>query len=251
MMTLLIVTVVFVLAGLVKGISGMGLPTVAIALLSLFMPPAQAAMLMIAPTLATNLAQCLGPHWAILVRKLGVLWCCLAIVTLLSPLPDIADEGSNALVYLGIILIAYSAWGLTKPSLPAQTTPHPIVGAIIGGMTGIVTAATGVFALPMVPYMQTLDLTKAQFIQALGIGFMIATIALAVRLGIDAWFAASLAQNNGSTTVGLYISVALVAAFIGMWLGAKVRDRLNPVQFQRALYGVLGLLGLIMVVRAI
>lgn len=242
-MTLLIVTVVFVLAGLVKGVSGMGLPTVAIALLSLFMPPAQAAMLMVTPTLATNFAQCWGPHTALLVRKLGWLWCCLALVTVLSPLPDIADEGSTALVFLGVVLIAYSAWGLAKPSLPAQKTPHPIVGAIIGGMTGIVTAATGVFALPMVPYMQMLGLTKEQYIQGLGIGFMVATIALAVRLGADLWLTPSFGPH--------VISAAVGAAFVGMWAGARLRNRLNPLQFQKALYGVLGMLGLIMVLRAI
>ena len=242
-MTLLIVSVVFVLAGLVKGISGMGLPTVAIALLSLFMLPAQAAMLMVMPTLATNLLQCWGPHALLLIRKLGWLWCCLALVTIFSPLPDIADEGSNALILLGVVLMAYSLWGLTKPSLPSQRNSHPLVGAIVGGLTGVVTAATGVFALPMVPYMQTLGLSKEQFIQGLGFGFTIATTALAVRLGLDTWLAASLAPH-----VSL---AAVVAAFVGMWIGARVRNRLNPVQFQRALYSVLGMLGFIMVARAI
>lgn len=242
-MTLLIVSVVFVLAGLVKGISGMGLPTVAIALLSLFMLPAKAAMLMVLPTLATNLAQCVGPYAGLLIRKLGWLWCCLALVTMLSPLPDIADEGSNALVLLGVVLMVYSMWGLAKPSLPSHRNPHPLVGAIVGGLTGVVTAATGVFALPMVPYMQTLGLSKAQFIQGLGIGFAVATVALAVRLGLDTWSAVSLAPH-----VSL---AAVVAAFVGMWIGARVRNRLNPVQFQRALYSVLGMLGFIMVARAI
>lgn len=241
--TSLLVIIVFVLAGLVKGISGMGLPTVAIALLSLFMSPAQAAMLMVVPTLATNLAQCWGPHATLLVRKLGWLWCCLALVTVLSPLPDIADEGSNAPIFLGAVLMAYSAWGLTKPSLPLQKNPHPVAGAIIGGITGMMTAATGVFALPMVPYMQTLGLTKEQFIQGLGIGFMIATTALAVRLGVDTWFGASFGLQ--------VISVAAAAAFVGMWLGARIRNRLNPVQFQKALYSVLGSLGLVMVLRSI
>ncbi|UOD50050.1 sulfite exporter TauE/SafE family protein [Orrella daihaiensis] len=243
MMTLLIIAVVFVLAGLVKGVSGMGLPTVAIALLSLFIPPAQSAMLMVAPTLATNLAQCWGPHTALLVRKLGWLWCCLAFATILSPLPDIADEGSNALVFLGVVLMAYSAWGLTKPSLPSQRNPHPVIGAVIGGITGMVTAATGVFALPMVPYIQMLGLTKEQYIQGLGISFMVATIALATRLGAEIWLTPSMSLP--------VISIAVGAAFIGMWSGARVRDRLNPIQFQKALYAVLGSLGLIMLLRAI
>ena len=52
---------VFVLAGGIKGITGMGLPTVAVSLLGLWMSPAQAATLLVAPSLITNIAQCRGP----------------------------------------------------------------------------------------------------------------------------------------------------------------------------------------------
>lgn len=58
---LLFVVVVFVLAGGVKGVTGMGLPTVAVSLLGLWLAPAQATALLLAPSLATNVAQCRGP----------------------------------------------------------------------------------------------------------------------------------------------------------------------------------------------
>ena len=61
----------FLLAGSVKGILGMGLPTVAVGLLSLAMPPAQAAALTIAPALITNIWQSVaGPHLRALMRRL-------------------------------------------------------------------------------------------------------------------------------------------------------------------------------------
>lgn len=52
---------VFALAGGVKGITGMGLPTAAMSLLGLWMAPAQAAALIVMPSLVTNVAQCRGP----------------------------------------------------------------------------------------------------------------------------------------------------------------------------------------------
>ena len=52
-----LVVAVFAIAGIVKGISGMGLPTVAVSLLGLFMSPAHAAALLVLPSLATNIAQ--------------------------------------------------------------------------------------------------------------------------------------------------------------------------------------------------
>src|SRR5450631_1622372 len=59
---LLLVMGVFVLAGGVKGVTGMGLPTVAMSLLGLWMTPVQAAAVLVVPSLATNLAQCRGPY---------------------------------------------------------------------------------------------------------------------------------------------------------------------------------------------
>lgn len=44
----------FLLAGFVKGVVGLGLPTVAVGMLGLVMPPAQAAALLVAPSMVTN-----------------------------------------------------------------------------------------------------------------------------------------------------------------------------------------------------
>jgi uncharacterized protein len=45
----------FLLAGFVKGVIGMGLPTIAVGLLAGAMAPAQAASLLIIPSLVTNI----------------------------------------------------------------------------------------------------------------------------------------------------------------------------------------------------
>jgi hypothetical protein len=55
--SLTLVALVFLLAGLVKGVVGLGLPTVSVGLLALVMPPAEAAALLILPSVVTNVAQ--------------------------------------------------------------------------------------------------------------------------------------------------------------------------------------------------
>lgn len=47
----------FLLAGFVKGVIGMGLPTVSIGLLGLLMTPIQAAAILVVPSLITNIWQ--------------------------------------------------------------------------------------------------------------------------------------------------------------------------------------------------
>ena len=47
----------FLLAGLVKGVIGLGLPTIAMGLLAIVLPPAQAAALLVVPSFVTNVWQ--------------------------------------------------------------------------------------------------------------------------------------------------------------------------------------------------
>jgi len=65
-----IVAGTFLFAGLVKGILGMGLPTLAMGLLSVAMPPAEAAAIAVIPTVITNIWQMVaGPALAALLRR--------------------------------------------------------------------------------------------------------------------------------------------------------------------------------------
>ncbi len=236
---------VFVAAGVVKGVSGMGLPTLSMALLGLSMTPAAAAALLVLPSLLTNAAQCLGPHGRTLCRRLWPLWLGLAGATVFSPLPDLGAPGPAARITLGAVLAVYGLWGLLRPGLPRLHDGwlQGTAGLFVGAATGLLTAATGVFVMPLVPYLQTQGLSREAWIQALGLSFTIATLALAVRLGS----AGTLAAWPEPTMTLL----AVVAAFAGLGLGAAWRGRLQPLAFQRVLYAVFVLLGLIMLGRAL
>jgi hypothetical protein len=56
---------------------------------------------------------------------------------------------------------------------------------MIGVLTDLISAATGVFVIPAVPYIGALNLDKEDMIQALGLSFTVATIALALALAAD------------------------------------------------------------------
>ncbi|MBY0338008.1 MAG: sulfite exporter TauE/SafE family protein, partial [Acetobacteraceae bacterium] len=69
MTTTALIALVFLLAGLVKGVVGLGLPTVAMGLLALFLAPAEAAALLLLPSLVTNAVQIgAGPGLPALLR---------------------------------------------------------------------------------------------------------------------------------------------------------------------------------------
>ncbi|KVU50275.1 hypothetical protein WK69_09105 [Burkholderia ubonensis] len=58
--TTTIIVLVFLLAGAVKGMIGLGLPTIAMGLLTLAMPPSAAASLLLVPSFITNVWHRLG-----------------------------------------------------------------------------------------------------------------------------------------------------------------------------------------------
>ena len=110
---LVVVAFAFLLAGFVKGTIGMGLPTVAMGVLGVVMPPAQAASLLIVPSLATNVWQlAAGPAFGALVRRLRgmLLGVCLGVWATSGVL-----TGGNARLAafaLGVVLVVYACTGL-------------------------------------------------------------------------------------------------------------------------------------------
>lgn len=240
---LVLIGVVFLVAGIGKGITGMGLPTFSMALLGLMMPPLSAAALILLPSLATNLAQCAGPHWRTLTRRLWPMWLGLALSTVLCPLPDLGSGSKQVRATLGSVLVVYALWGIIRPRLPDLGRHAAWAGAAAGVLSGVLTATAGVFVIPLVPYLQCFRLDREPLIQALGLSFTVATLALSARLGqigMGAW------QFSTATLLD-----TLAASFIGLWIGTVLRNRLRPAIFQRALYGVFLMLGLTMLYRSL
>ncbi len=214
----------FVLAGFVKGVTGLGLPTVAIGLLSLAMRPAEAAALLVVPTLVTNVWQlAAGPSFLALVRRLSLMMLAICAGTWAGAGLLIGSGAGRATAWLGAALVVYAATGLLKLRLRVPARAEPYRSPAIGVATGVVTAATGVLTIPAVPYLQALGLGRDDLVQALGLSFTVSTVALAGDLASAGVVPASLAGTS---------LLAVVPALAGMLLGQRVRTRIRPETFR-------------------
>jgi uncharacterized membrane protein YfcA len=233
----------FLLAGLAKGVSGLGLPTVGMGLLGLAMPPAHAAALMVVPALITNIWQMLsGPGLWRLVRRLWLMESGVCLGTWAGAGMMTGSNTGFASVALGIAVIAYAAIGLMNVHLPqVQARTEWWLGTLVGGATGLISAATGVFVIPAVPYLQALGLRRDEFGKALGLSFTVSTFALAWSL------AASGSLDLGS---GFHSLLALFPALIGMAAGQRLLRTMRPATIQRWLYSGLMLLGAHLAIRS-
>jgi uncharacterized membrane protein YfcA len=86
-----------------------------------------------------------------------------------------------------------------------------------------------------------LNLSKDELIQALGLSFTVSTVALAVGLGAHASY------SESDLTISL---LAVVPAMLGMFIGQKTRNAIEPLVFRKYFFCSLFILGMFMSLRA-
>ena len=239
----LFIALTFIAAGFVKGAVGMGLPTVAMGVLSLVMPPAAAAAMLVVPSLVTNVWQLLaGPAFGALLRRFGFMMIAVWLGTVASIGVLTGRAFPWAAAALGGVLALYGVIGLLAPRLRVPQRAERWLSPLVGLATGLVTGATGVFVIPAVPYLSALGLEKDELIQALGLLFTVSTLALTFALALNGALAFS-------ATAGSLLAV--LPALAGMFIGQRLRSRLDPQTFRRCFFIGLVVLGIYMLVRAL
>jgi hypothetical protein len=233
---LLLIAATFLLAGFIKGTLGLGLPTVAMGLLAVTMPPAQAIAIVIVPAIVTNIWQTFaGPHLRDIIRRLWPLMAGTVIGIWLNAGMLSGPYARYGGVVLGVLLVIYAIVGLSKFSFRVARSNEKWIGGIVGLVTGAVSAATGVQVVPSMPFMQAIGMEKDELVQALGVFFTVATLALAFTLTSAGLLSASTALPG---------AIAMASAFAGMFIGQVVRSRMQPEAFRRWFLIAMVLLGL-------
>ena len=233
----------FILAGMVKGVVGLGLPTVALALLTASVGFREALVLMLAPSLITNIWQAFaGPSFGLIFRRFWPMLAAGAAGVWISSFMLTLVDPSVLSAMLGLVLCFYAAIVLIAPQPPTPGRHENWMAPLAGGMSGALAGMTGTFVVPSVIYLQALRLDRNVLIQAMGLWFTTATLMLGLSL-----------NNHGllPPTLGALSAVAVVPALAGMWLGQKIRTRLSEKLFRQVFLYALFLLGLYIVAKSL
>ncbi|HEY3588679.1 MAG TPA: sulfite exporter TauE/SafE family protein [Buttiauxella sp.] len=242
-LTVAFIGATFLLAGLVKGVTGMGLPTVAMGLLGSLLSPVTAAGMLLLPSFVTNIFQLgSGRNTATLFRRLWPMLLMVTIATFFTSGWIARGSSSHTQLALGIALIVYGLWTLSGRIYSVTSHCEKYLSPVIGLITGMLTGGTGVFVMPAVPWLQSLGLDKDELVQALGISFTCSTFALAAGLWWHGAFHAS------SLTAS---SLAVLPALAGLFAGQRLRNFISPLMFRRCFLVCLIALGAEMVFRAV
>jgi len=151
-------------------------------------------------------------------------------------------SSAGATVWLGLALAIYAGLGLIDIEFKVPPRAETWLGVLVGIATGAISVATGVFALPGVPYIQALGFDRHKLVQALGLSFTVSTITLAIALAHAGEMRLSLAWPS---------LVALGAAAIGMRLGQAVRGKVKAETFRLCFFIGLLLLGAHLALRGL
>jgi uncharacterized membrane protein YfcA len=230
----------FLLAGMVKGVLGQGLPTVAVGLLSLIMSPGEAAALIVIPALLTNLWQgWFGPSLVPLLKRLWPTLLASFLGTFVATALGLGLLTPEAAVLarkaLGIALILYGLLGVSRIRLQVPPRTEAWLGPVMGAANGAVSTATGVFMFPVIPYIQSLGLDRDDLVQAQGISFSVSTIALMFVV---------VANGTLNATNSIASLIAMVVTFVGMFLGQYVRKFVRPQIFRTLFFVAMLVLGI-------
>jgi len=240
---LALIAAVFFLAGAVKGVVGLGLPSISVALLTATLGLSNGLALMVIPTCVTNIWQAAySPNLRAALRR-HWLFLSMAVVMVVpgaATLTVVDVEQLSAV--LGVVLVIYSVASLVRFRLRIAPAHETWAGAASGAVTGLITGMTGSSIVPGVFFLQSLGLPRAELVPVMGMLFGACAIMLAISLG-----------GIGIVTRETLIvsTAALIPALIGMDIGQRLGKRLSEALFRRVLFFALLILGVYIILRAL
>lgn len=231
----------FVLGGVVKGALGVGLPLVAVPLLSLWLPSPQAIALLMAPVLLSNLWQAVeGGRARSSLRRFGgliVAQCVATVITVRMTLA-LSVQQLNVMLALAVLLaVALMAW---QPSLRISPQRERVVGVGIGLMSGLLGGVSALTGPVIITYLMALKLQREDFIGSISIIYLSAAIPL--------YGALMLFGRVGVQEIGLSL-LALLPMGLGLVVGKAVRQRLDERLFRRVLLAFLCVLATLLLFK--
>ncbi|HID69521.1 MAG TPA: sulfite exporter TauE/SafE family protein [Desulfobacterales bacterium] len=237
MLTPLLISIIFLLAGFIQGVTGFGSALVAIPLLSLIIDVKGAVPLCILNSLVITTYLSLKMRKHLDAKKIVPL--CAAAVPGIIVGSTILKQVSSTIIQicLGILLVAYSIYSLI--SRPERRKLHSIWSYIAGFLSGAIGAAFSAGGPPTIIY-ATLNDWKKDTIKATLSGFFL----------FNSYLIATVHAINGLTTIEIftYFMISAPFVFLGTVLGTICYGKILGERYLQLIFIFLILMGFMMIV---
>jgi len=214
---------IFLLAGIVKGFLGIGLPAAAMALLTLIIPPTQAISLLWLPILFTNLFQYgRAPNRMEIAKSYPWFAITMAITIFITSLFIIDVPTALLTAAIGTAMVVFSLHLLFGLAIPIGPGRGWQVG--MGALAGVLGGLSSIWSPPVAMYLMARETPKETFIGAAGFLFLAGCLPLGIGLVI-----------SGLITWPIIVksSLGLVMTLAGFRIGEIMRDRVSQARFRQ------------------
>lgn len=238
---LLIILLAFILGGLIKGTLGVGLPLVAVPLMSLVIPAPNAIALMAVPVLMSNFWQAVdsGTAKAHAVRFTPLIIAVMITTLLTVPLTlSLSMRALNVLVASAVLVAVFLM--VFQPKVALSRRQEKWGGPIVGALAGIMGGVSSMAGPLIISFLLALKLPREVFIGSISVIYLFAMVPLYASL---AWHGRLGGFEAAASLVGL------IPMFLGMRLGKSLRQHLSEVAFRRVLFWFLGFLALLLMFK--
>lgn len=240
---LLIGTAAFLLGGFIKGLSGIGLPMVALPILSLGFTVPQAVVLTMVPILASNGWQALTNGVLLpVVRRFWPMQLVMALSLLLSGSLMVKLDNSMLLVLAGGVMVVSVLALIVADGRTIPLRFERPAGIVVGLLAGLIGGVSSLFGIPVIIYMTSLGLARAEFLTSISIIYFFAAIPYLV--GLMTFGVVTQTELIGS-------ALAVIPALLGIALATRLVRGLDEQRFRHMLNYILMGLGFLMILRGI
>jgi uncharacterized protein len=235
---IIIAVAVLLAAGMTKGVIGIGLPIVAVPLLSMVVPVQTAVAVVAIPLLLTNLSQACRGEPILLVLK--GLWpvlggTAIGLIGGVHLLTSLSPSTLNPVV--GIALIAVAALMLLAPKVKCPDRFAPVAGPLVGIGGGILGGLAGQSGPIVFLYLLSRGVNGDRFVQYSSMYIAFTSVALILALS---HFGAIGADGATVSAIGT------VPILLGMWVGRQMREVVSAALSRKLVLGMIILAGVSM-----
>jgi len=223
--TLLFIVFTFFISGVVKGFLGIGLPSAAMALLTLVIDPIEAIPIMVIPIIFTNFVQYLRAPEPLQTAKDLKYFGFFIVVSIFFTSLYIKSYPSELLtIAIGFAMIVFSLNNFF--GLKIKIGPSYIWHVCVGTFSGILGGLSSIWSPPIAMYLIARNYSKEKFLSASGFLFLVGSF----PLGAGLYF-------SGVLTVKPLFQSLLALAFVlmGFRVGEIIRDYVNQKIFRNCI----------------
>ncbi|MFQ5657414.1 MAG: sulfite exporter TauE/SafE family protein [Candidatus Methylomirabilales bacterium] len=241
--TTIIVAASLPVAAYVKGMTGMGFPTIATPMITMLLDIRTAVTILLIPNILMDLTQVFrrGSPMAVF-RRFSWLLSMTVIGVFLGTKTLVMLPLWTLNLSLGIVVVAFVVSNLFRfnyqVSSPIERALSPMVGFVGGFLNGITNVPGPALAI----YLYALQLPKTEFIKSIATIFIINKVSQLIA--VSTWGLLTPSTLRLSLLVSVFV-------LLGFYLGLKSQDRVNQKTFNRVLLSLLFGIGVTLMVRAL